>query len=233
MGESGLAQILKKVILQSMRSFGYEIRRIKERKKFMIEPRQVGAERDSEGYEKVWSNSAFVDQYSLVHMEYYNNLIKFLDETKVMVDANSVADIGCGPGNLLSLLAKNWPGKELYGFDFSPSALKVAGTKACSAKLNTHDIYEPLTMRFDTVLCCETLEHLLYPSKALKNVLNATNLKCVLTVPDGRKDTYSGHINFWSEESWGTFLEEWEQEWMISIHSIGDRLCAILIRKEG
>jgi hypothetical protein len=84
---------------------------------------------------------------------------------------------------------------------------------------------------FDTVFCCETLEHLLIPSKALKNLLNATNFKCVLTVPDGRTDTYPGHINFWSEESWGSFLLEWEQEWKITTHRIGDRLGAILVRK--
>ncbi|MEG2336387.1 MAG: hypothetical protein RSC04_01440, partial [Bacteroidales bacterium] len=30
----------------------------------------------------------------------------------------------------------------------------------------------------------------------------------VISVPDGRKDTYSGHIQFWSPESWAVFIED-------------------------
>jgi hypothetical protein len=29
----------------------------------------------------------------------------------------------------------------------------------------------------------------------------------VVTVPDGRNDTFLGHINFWSPESWKIFIE--------------------------
>jgi hypothetical protein len=47
----------------------------------------------------------------------------------------------------------------------------------------------------------ETLEHLLHPGEALRNLLEASR-RCILTVPEGRKDSFRGHINFWSLESW-------------------------------
>jgi len=30
----------------------------------------------------------------------------------------------------------------------------------------------------------------------------------LITVPNGRNDTFAGHINFWSPESWDVFIEE-------------------------
>jgi SAM-dependent methyltransferase len=196
-----------------------------------IEPREIGVERDETGYDKVWSNKAYVEQYGRMHMDYYNRLIDFLKNSHIMEGAISVADIGCGPGNLISMIAKNWPDKNLYGFDFSTNALNIARGKVKNVTFQRHDIYEPFSARFDTVLCCETLEHLLYPAKALGNVLDATQKICVLTVPDGRIDTYSGHINFWSEESWSCFLEVWDQSWDIITQRIGFKLSAIMSRR--
>lgn len=59
------------------------------------------------------------------------------------------------------------------------------------------------------LFCTEVLEHLLFPDKALKNILKmiANNGTLLVTVPNGRTDTYKGHINFWSPESWKVFIE--------------------------
>ena len=35
-----------------------------------------------------------------------------------------------------------------------------------------------------------------------------TNGKLIISVPDGRIDTFSGHINFWSPESFKIFIEK-------------------------
>jgi trans-aconitate 2-methyltransferase len=37
-----------------------------------------------------------------------------------------IIDIGCGPGNSLSLLSEKWPGSQLCGLDSSPSMLEQA-----------------------------------------------------------------------------------------------------------
>src|ERR1700728_187929 len=39
-----------------------------------------------------------------------------------------VADLGCGPGNLTSVLATRWPGAEVVGVDNSPEMIAAAAS---------------------------------------------------------------------------------------------------------
>ncbi|MGI8645312.1 MAG: trans-aconitate 2-methyltransferase [Nocardioides sp.] len=41
-------------------------------------------------------------------------------------EPDTVADLGCGPGNLTTLLAKRWPGAVVTGVDSSPAMIKAA-----------------------------------------------------------------------------------------------------------
>ncbi len=41
-------------------------------------------------------------------------------------DPGYVADLGCGPGNLTSVLARRWPGAEVTGVDNSPEMIDAA-----------------------------------------------------------------------------------------------------------
>ncbi|MHC4917529.1 MAG: class I SAM-dependent methyltransferase, partial [Planctomycetota bacterium] len=64
------------------------------------------------------------------------------------------------------------------------------------------------------------MEHLVDPAAAVENLLGMLESggRLVLTVPDGREDSvpagsgsiesgsFSGHIHFWSPESWSIFL---------------------------
>ena len=42
------------------------------------------------------------------------------------VDAGTIFDLGCGPGNLTGLIADRWPGAEVVGVDSSPEMLDRA-----------------------------------------------------------------------------------------------------------
>ena len=68
---------------------------------------------------------------------------------------------------------------------------------------------DKLDYKFDIVFCTEVLEHLLYPHIALQNIIHLSQDSGVImiTVPNGRIDTFEGHINFWSPESWKVFIE--------------------------
>jgi predicted methyltransferase len=54
--------------------------------------------------------------------------------------------------------------------------------------------------------------------------------RIVITVPDGRKDIFLGHINFWSSESFRVFLEYYTDEPVVQ--RLGaDTLLSIIIKK--
>lgn len=225
-----MKKYLKNIVITCIKKYGYEIRKVKKQQRIQITKRPEGKERDKDSYDTIWANKDFVAQYGKDHSDYYSELINFIKESNILDNILSVADIGCGPGNLLSLISAHWPNIELYGFDFSSSAIKSAQDEV-AAIFAQHDIYNKLDKQYDVVFCCETLEHLLHPDKALNNVLDATSKICVLTVPDGRIDKYLGHINLWTEESWIVFVNNWSAEWQVRHIRIGIKLGAILKRK--
>ncbi|NJO89907.1 MAG: class I SAM-dependent methyltransferase [Chloroflexia bacterium] len=79
---------------------------------------------------------------------------------------------------------------------------------------NTNYIYKNLNEtpdeQFDFIFCTEVLEHILHPHIPFKNLLKMMKEKSglLITVPNGREDTYAGHINFWSPESWNAFISQ-------------------------
>jgi len=229
-----ISPIKKKINLKIsnlLRSFGFEIRRVSTENRVQIEKRKTGSERDQNGYDQVWSNGRFVEQYGNDHKLYYEQLLKFVLQKNLIENMHTVADVGCGPGFWIKRLSETYPNSKLFGYDFSESALEAAKRICSTVDFFPHDIYDSLPQRFDVIFCCETLEHLLYPEKALSNVLDSVKVNCILTVPDGRIDTYAGHINFWSEESWRCFTMRWSEDWDIETLKLGTKLVAIFRRK--
>jgi SAM-dependent methyltransferase len=139
--------------------------------------------------------------------------IEFYDEiasavrTRFPTTGRTVADVGCGTGHLLACFDD---AAARAGYDFSAEAVRVAARACPTGSFKQHDIYGPPPGRYDLVLCCETLEHMFHPRKALQSLrlMVGDGGSFFLTIPNGRRDTTLGHINFWSPESWRVFLEE-------------------------
>lgn len=137
-------------------------------------------------------------------------IYKLIQEKGLLADHSSVVDVGCGFGNLLNLVAADYRNTSLLGTDFSESKIDHLRAVYPHIHFKVHNIYDALEGTFDLIVCTEVLEHLLYPRKALVRLVEALNSngKVFITVPNGRLDTFNGHINFWSLESWNVFLEE-------------------------
>jgi SAM-dependent methyltransferase len=211
---------LKRVIHRVLRFFGVGIHRIHHResqaKSIDFSPRpEIGGtpiefniqENVNRQYADKERMEAYLDPGRL---QFYDKLAEFVVSTGVDCNDRDVVDVGCGTGHFLNALSARFRPRSVTGMDFAEAGLDIARSTLPTATFICHDIYQPLPKRFDVVFCSETLEHLLHPYKALKNLLDAVKRPgaVVLTVPDGRIDTFAGHINFWSPESWEVFVQQ-------------------------
>jgi len=122
----------------------------------------------------------------------------------------SCLDVGCGTGHLLAELRRLGFGGRFVGLD----SAEAAGFQVKSHGLDIEFFSGYLSDQswldeFDLVLCTEVLEHCEYPASIIEQMLRVTKPggAVIITVPDGRKDTWEGHIHFWSPESFKLFIE--------------------------
>jgi 2-polyprenyl-3-methyl-5-hydroxy-6-metoxy-1,4-benzoquinol methylase len=181
------------------------------------------------------SNEEHVRQYHLAEyqFQYARDLIELtLAAGLTGLDDMDIADAGCGTGNLLCELHKRFPNARLTGFEYATAGIAVARGLVPSARFVELNILEGTDEQFDLVYCIQVIEHLLYPDKAFQNLLRMVRPggTLVLAVPNGRKDTFRGHINFWSPESWKVFLETQcgGRNAVVRTSELGDDLHAVI-----
>jgi len=78
------------------------------------------------------------------------------------LDSHSFArilDYGCGSGNLLITMQKNYPDKEIYGADISQKALDYCKRRGAKNLIQLNN-GEPETNHFDLVTCLDVIEHI-------------------------------------------------------------------------
>lgn len=167
---------------------------------------------------------------------FYQSII---DLSRSNLTGKAVLDASCGTGVLCEEISSMFSPNPFCAYDFSKSCVNV--TKSLSIPnlyCSVHSLYEPINKLYDVIFCSETLEHLLYPQVALQNILNA--LVCggvaVITVPNGKLDTYEQHIHFWSIDSWRLFLSDSidESDFIVEsgfFHEYQMHLYARIIRK--
>lgn len=164
----------------------------------------------AEGMNKYYSDPVAMKNFlDPSRKKFYMEIIGIFKSNNIELTNKSVADVGCGTGHLLFFLSNEFNIHRITGYDFVEPALDIAKKVVPDGKFSVYDVYSEPEEKFDLVLCTEVLEHLLYPEKALQNLISMLLPGGVLfiSVPNGRTDTYDGHINFWSPESWNVFLE--------------------------
>ena len=79
---------------------------------------------------------------------------------KILPQAETILELGCGTGTNLSLLSRHF---EVAGLDLSPAMIRLARRKVPAARLAVGDITSfKLNQKFDVVLCIfDTMNHLL------------------------------------------------------------------------
>ncbi len=186
-----------------------------------------------QGLEEFYSDREAVESY--LDPGFYELILDLLASYEVDYEQKQIADIGCGTGGLLKALRARSQVVSLTGFEYSEKALDIARSQLLDAEFYTFDIYEGINRQFDIIFCIEVLEHLLQPETALRNLVGmlADFGVAMVTVPNGRVDTFEGHINFWSPESWKVFVNQVCEPYSITTGLLrnGQNNYAVIARK--
>jgi 2-polyprenyl-3-methyl-5-hydroxy-6-metoxy-1,4-benzoquinol methylase len=151
------------------------------------------------------------DDNTSIYKNFGKNLAKYINQKIPEKEFSMFLDMGCGSGDVTVEILKSLECSHISAFDFSQSSISIATNKLKEfmkpLECRVQDIYT-LEGQYDFILCTEVIEHLVKPDLALKQLLCAINPngKIVITVPDGRVDQSPGHTNFWSIESFESFL---------------------------
>jgi len=169
-----------------------------------------------------WPTPAFLEHYfNASRLAMVRLLLDRCDAESVDIAGKRVLDIGCHAGCLLYLMRARYPDAALFGCDVSDVKLAMAKRACPDAEIFFSALSDlPESPGYDVVFLMEVLEHTVDPETVVKRLLDSVSATgtLMLTVPDGREDhlpakeyhseleSYAGHINFWSPESWRYFL---------------------------
>lgn len=146
-----------------------------------------------------------------------NNFMKTVSRLieSVKEECYSLTEIGCGEGYIISSLASlNF--KSIKAFDLSKRVVDIAMQRCKEQRVDFYvkSVYDlNLEDSAELMVCCEVLEHLENPEKALELIESVTKKYCIFSVPNEplwcflnicrlkylkNYGNTPGHINNWS-----------------------------------
>jgi 2-polyprenyl-3-methyl-5-hydroxy-6-metoxy-1,4-benzoquinol methylase len=148
-----------------------------------------------------------------------------LDELVEKTGAKDAHEVGCGEGELAIRLAKR--GIRMRGTDAFPQVLEEARARAATAGVEIDfeaapvEDLEPERHSAELIVCCEVLEHLDDPERALDVLAGLARPWLLASVPReplwralnlarlsyvGELGNTPGHLNHWSKRDFVRFL---------------------------
>jgi 2-polyprenyl-3-methyl-5-hydroxy-6-metoxy-1,4-benzoquinol methylase len=151
--------------------------------------------------------------------------MRALDELVGLTGATEAHEVGCGEGELAIRLARE--GLRMRGTDAFPEVLEEARSRAKAAGVEIAfeatpvEELEPARDGAELIVCCEVLEHLTDPERALEVLSGLARPWLIASVPReplwralnlarlsyvGDLGNTPGHLNHWSRRDFVRFL---------------------------
>ncbi len=152
----------------------------------------------------------FIFRHLFWGLEHYT-YITFVIKKLIAHNPQSLVDIGCGEGRIISEIKKHVTAAPIHGYDISNRAIEFARAFVPNTIFNTHNILEkPLDTQFDAVVSCEVIEHI-KPDEVdsyCKNISKSLKVGGVffLTTPTTNIPTSKKHYQHFSLESLESYL---------------------------
>ncbi len=169
-------------------------------------------------YDKYHSTNFFVQW---IMRRYFSELDSLLPKSG---EGLKILDAGCGEGEVAGYIAEKYKEQCIIdAFDISKKIVYDAQKKYPSVRFSSGDIYNINGEGYKCVLCCEVLEHLEFPERALSELKRVSDEYIIVSVPRepiwrclnlirGKyiKDfgNTPGHIQHWSTRKFVHFLTE-------------------------
>ncbi len=152
------------------------------------------------------------------------NFLSTLDKLVSQIAPNTIHEVGCGEGELITRYSRD--GATLMGSDFSTKLIDQAREKYRDTNVNFFpaSIYDlNQNHQAELILCCEVLEHLVDPFKAVEKLSELARPHLIASVPNEpiwrilnmARGAYwknwgntPGHLHHWSRDSFVSLLSK-------------------------
>ncbi len=172
----------------------------------------------------------FYDKYqsrNIIEKHLMRRFLKTFDRLVRITGARDAHEVGCGEGNLTFRLADM--GLTVRSFDIAPEVIEIASENAAARgftiPFRTASIYDlvPSEDSASLIVCCEVMEHLVDPPRALAILASLARPYLLISVPRepiwrilnlmrgayiSNAGNTPGHIQHWSTKAFVGFLKE-------------------------
>ncbi len=188
-------------------------------------------------YDDMWRKYAHLDAVNPAAIHRRRQVVRAA--ARYAPGARTVLDVGCGQGQLVRLLAAQFPSAEIRGCDVSEQSIIDSRRHNPTFDLFTVDLvaddFETKHAKYigknDLVVCSEVVEHIAESALAVKRLrlLTAPGGTIIVTVPGGRMSRFDkaiGHVRHYTTTMLHDLLADADLEivsvkaWGFPFHSL-------------